>query len=64
MGMACSTNEGEEEHILHIGGSQKETSLGRPRCRWVDNSKTDLGEIVWDGMKWSDRDLWGGGGLV
>jgi hypothetical protein len=26
--------------------------LGRPRCRWVDNIKTDLREIGWDGMDW------------
>jgi hypothetical protein len=25
-------------------------SLGRPRCRWVDNNKMDLREIGWDGM--------------
>jgi hypothetical protein len=22
--------------------------LGKPRCRWVDNINTDLGEIGWD----------------
>jgi hypothetical protein len=26
--------------------------LGRPRCRWVDNIKTDLGEIEWCGLDW------------
>jgi hypothetical protein len=26
--------------------------LGRPRRRWVDNIKMDLGEIEWDGMDW------------
>jgi hypothetical protein len=24
--------------------------LGRPRCRWVDNIKIDLGEIEWGCM--------------
>jgi hypothetical protein len=24
--------------------------LGRPRCRWVDIIKIDLGEIGWSGM--------------
>jgi hypothetical protein len=28
--------------------------LGRPRCRWVDNIKIDLGETGWDGMDWID----------
>jgi hypothetical protein len=28
--------------------------LGRPRRRWVDNIKMDLGEIRRDGMDWID----------
>jgi hypothetical protein len=36
--------------------------LGRPRRRWVDNIKTDLREVGWDGMDWVDlaqyRDRW------
>jgi hypothetical protein len=36
--------------------------LGRPRRRWVDNIKIDLGEIGWDCMDWidlaQDRDHW------
>jgi hypothetical protein len=36
--------------------------LGRPRRRWVDNIKMDLGEIGWDGRDWielaHDRDQW------
>jgi hypothetical protein len=36
--------------------------LGRPRRRWVNNIKMDLGEIGWDGMDWidlaQDRDQW------
>jgi hypothetical protein len=52
---------------MHIGcwwESQKEVkrSLGRPRRRWVDNIKMDLGEIGWDGIDWidlaQDRDKW------
>jgi hypothetical protein len=35
---------------------------GRPRRRWVDNIKMDLGEIGWDGVDWvdlpQDRDHW------
>jgi hypothetical protein len=31
--------------------------LGRPRDKWVDNIKIDLGgELRWDGMDWID--LW------
>jgi hypothetical protein len=36
--------------------------LGRRRRRWVNNIKTDLREIGWDGMDWidliQDRDQW------
>jgi hypothetical protein len=36
--------------------------LGRPRRRWVDNIKIDLGEIGWDGGGWidlaQDKDQW------
>jgi hypothetical protein len=28
--------------------------LGRPRRRWVDNIKMDLGEIEWSSMDWID----------
>jgi hypothetical protein len=35
---------------------------GRPRCRWVDNIRLDLGEIGWGGVDWiglaQDRDRW------
>jgi hypothetical protein len=28
--------------------------LGRPRHRWVNNIRTDLGVIGWGGMDWID----------
>ena len=35
---------------------------GRPRCRWVDNSRTDLQEVGCGYMDWielaQDRDRW------
>jgi hypothetical protein len=34
--------------------SQNERPLGRPRHRWVDNIKMDLGERRWGGMDWID----------
>jgi hypothetical protein len=33
---------------------QKERPLGRPRCRWYDNIKVDLREIVWCSKEWID----------
>jgi hypothetical protein len=28
--------------------------LGRPRHRWKDSTKTDLKEIGWQGVDWTD----------
>jgi hypothetical protein len=35
-----------------VGKSQRKRPLGRPRHRWEDNIKIDLGEIVWKGVNW------------
>jgi hypothetical protein len=44
------------------GNPEGKRPLGRPRCRWEDNIKIDLGEIGWVGMEWIyvayDRDHW------
>jgi hypothetical protein len=36
--------------------------LGKPRCRWRDNIRTDFREIVWEVVDWyrlaQDRDSW------
>jgi hypothetical protein len=35
--------------------SQRERPLGRPRRRWVDNIRMDLGEVggvMWTGLVW------------
>jgi hypothetical protein len=37
-----------------MGKPDGKRSLGRPRRRWVDNVKMDLGEIGWGGMDWID----------
>jgi hypothetical protein len=46
-----------------LGGTPEgKRSPGRPRRRWVDYIKMDLGERVWDGMNWigliKDRVQW------
>jgi hypothetical protein len=48
MGRTCSTN-GEKRNVytLLVGKREGKRSLGRPRCRWVNNIKMDLREIVW-----------------
>jgi hypothetical protein len=45
-----------------VGKPERKRPLGRPRLRWVNNIKMDLGEIDWGGMGWidlaQDRDQW------
>ena len=54
------------EHVAHmgerrgiyrvlVGKSEGKRPLGRPRCRWEDNSKMELqeGDVgVWTGWSW------------
>jgi hypothetical protein len=32
---------------LLVGNPEGKIPLGRPRCRWVDNIRMDLGEVGW-----------------
>jgi hypothetical protein len=45
-----------------VGNPEGKRPLGRPRRRWVNNIKMDLGEIGWDGVDWidlaQDRNQW------
>jgi hypothetical protein len=53
MGGACSTN-GEKRiaYRLLVGKPEGKRPLGRPRRRWVDNIRMDLGEVGWDVVDW------------
>jgi hypothetical protein len=51
MGGAYGTNGGNEEHIL-VGKLEAKRPLGRPRRRWMNCIKVDLGEIGWGGVNW------------
>ena len=35
-----------------VGKPEGNRPLGRPRCRWEDNIKTDLQEVGCEGMQW------------
>jgi hypothetical protein len=41
-------------YMILVGKSEGKIPLGRPRSRWVDNTKIDVREFEWDGMDWID----------
>jgi hypothetical protein len=47
---------------LLVGKPEGKRPLGRPRCRWVDNIRMDLGEVGWGDVDWiglaKDRHRW------
>jgi hypothetical protein len=46
MGRTCSMNgEKRNEHRLLVGKPEGKRSLRRPRHRWVDDIRMDLGEV-------------------
>jgi hypothetical protein len=47
---------------LLVGKPEGKGPLGRPRRRWVDNIRMDLGEVWWGDVDWiglaQDRNKW------
>jgi hypothetical protein len=39
---------------LLVGNPEGKRPLGRPRRRWVDNIRTDPGEVRWGDVDWLD----------
>jgi hypothetical protein len=62
MDRTCSTNREKNAYRILPWKTEGKRPLGRPKRRWVDNTKIDLREIGWDGMDWidltQDRDQW------
>jgi hypothetical protein len=59
----CSTNgEKRNAYRLLVGKPEGKIPLGRPRRWWVDNIRTDLGEVGWGDVDWiglaQDRNRW------
>jgi hypothetical protein len=64
MRKACSTHVDKlNAYIIILGMPRGKKPLGRPRYRWEDNTKMDLGEVGWwvrTGLIWL-RIMTGGG---
>jgi hypothetical protein len=54
--------EKRNAYRLFVGKPEGKRPLGRPRRRWVDNIRMDLGEVEWDDLdRFSlaqDRNRW------
>jgi hypothetical protein len=54
--------EKRNAYRLLVGKPEGKRSLGRPRRRWADNIRMELGEIGWGGVDWiglaQDKDNW------
>jgi hypothetical protein len=44
--------EKRNAYRLLVGKSEGKRPLGRPRRRWVDNIRMDLGEVGWSDVDW------------
>jgi hypothetical protein len=44
--------EKRNAYRLLVGKSEGKRPLGRPRCRWVDNIRMNLGEVGWSDVDW------------
>jgi hypothetical protein len=55
---------GEKRNVyrLLVGKPEGKRPIGRPRRRWVDNLRMDLGVVGWGDVDWTDlaqdRDRW------
>jgi hypothetical protein len=55
MSRACRTHgEKMNAYSILVGKPEGKRPLGRPRRRWEDYIKTELGKIGWGGMDWID----------
>jgi hypothetical protein len=44
--------EKRNAYRLLVGNPEGKRPLGRPRRRWVDNIRMNLGEVGWDDVDW------------
>jgi hypothetical protein len=52
-GHVARMGEKRMENRLLVGKPEGRRPLGRPRHRWVDNIRMDLGEVGWGNVDWT-----------
>jgi hypothetical protein len=61
-GHVARMEETRNAYRLLVGKPEGKRPLGRPRRRWVDNIRMDLGEVGWCNVDWiglaKDRNRW------
>jgi hypothetical protein len=61
-GYVARMGEKRNAYRLLVGKPEGKRQLGRPRSRWVDNIRMDLGEVGWGDVNWigldKDRNKW------
>jgi hypothetical protein len=61
-GHVARSGEKRNAYRLLVGKPEGNGPLGRPRRRWVDNIRMDLGVVGWDDVDWiglaQDRNRW------
>jgi hypothetical protein len=61
-GHVARMGENRNAYRLFVGKPGGKRPLGRPRRRWVDNIRLDLGEVGWSDVDWiglaQDRNRW------
>jgi hypothetical protein len=61
-GHVARMGEKSNAYRLLVGKSEGKRPLGRPRRRWVDNIRMELGEVGWGDVDWiglaQDRSRW------
>jgi hypothetical protein len=62
VGHVARTGEKRNAYRLQVGKPEGKIPLGRPRRRWVNNIRMDLGEVEWGDVDWiglaQDRNRW------
>jgi hypothetical protein len=61
-GHVARRGEKRNAYRLLVGKPYGKRPLGRPRRRWVDNIRMDLGDVGWGDVDWiglaQDRNSW------